>query len=204
MNPRTSACAAAADCGASRALRFRAACMAAQTDTADVRETTVCHEPELSGSDVTRLAAEDRGRLLVQILAKERRRLERFAIRAAGGMRADGEDVFQQACLQFCRAYPGGPNPLGWLFVAIRNEASHIHRQRKRRREASLHCDPARPGDGSSDPWALLECDGAGVDELVVRREEVRLVGRVMEGLKPDERRALVLFGYGYSVEPSA
>lgn len=137
--------------------------------------------------------------MLVEILAKERRRLERFAIRAVGGMRADGEDVFQQACLQFCRAYPGGPNPLGWLFVVIRNEASHIDRQRKRRREASLHNDPARPGDESLDPWAPLECDGAEVDELVVRREEVRLVGRVMEGLKPDERRALVLFGYGYS-----
>lgn len=102
------------------------------------------------GSEVTRLDAEDRGRLLGQILAKERWRLEKFAIRAVGRKRADGEDVFQQACLQFCRAYPGGSNPLGWLFVVIRHEASHLHRARRSRGESSIESTLKRPDEVNS------------------------------------------------------
>lgn len=166
--------------------------MAAQTDTTHVRSIS-SYQQSASHAE----AVDHRGRLLEEILETNDRRLERFA-RSIAGSREDGEDAVQQGCLQFCRCYEGSGDPVGWLFLTVKREALAIWRKKGRRRETSLNGFASQP-NVEVDLTAILESDGASVEEFVMRQDEARIVRMVLRRLKPDERRALWLLGLGHS-----
>jgi DNA-directed RNA polymerase specialized sigma24 family protein len=73
-----------------------------------------------------------------------------------------------------------------------------MRRKTSRRREASLDsCGDPRDG---GDPWCeAIPSEAAALEELAIRAEELANRWRLLADLKPDQRRALALFGFGLS-----
>ena len=99
----------------------------------------------------------------------------------------DADEALQRATLiLLTKAPPHPPRRLaGWMHVVTRREALAVRRERERLLAAEI-------GDA-------LPCGAPGPAERVERRERSRDRVRLLGRLKPDERRALVLKGHGYS-----
>ena len=135
--------------------------------------------------------------LLAEVLAQSEHLLRRQARRHAE-LLEDAEDALQSACVLFIERYRGDCDPLAWLYTTVKREAWGLRRRASRRREVSLDAPPVRGDEGQ--PWVeALPGDAPGPLELALRSAELAEVRGLMAGLKPDERRALLLLGLGLS-----
>ena len=122
----------------------------------------------------------------VLLLDRHGRSLLRLA-RRLSLCQADAEDALQRATLILLTkgpAYP--PNRLAaWMRVVTSREALAVRRERQRDLAGELR-----------EAWlGEMPCAAERFD----RRERSLERMRLLAGLKPDERRALVLRGHGYS-----
>ena len=99
----------------------------------------------------------------------------------------DAEDALQRATVILLTKGPPHPPPrlAAWMHVVTRREALAVRRERERM--LGLGVRDTFPGEGLS-PAEHLE-----------RREGARVRARMLGRLKPDEQRALILNGQGYS-----
>ncbi|MGE0065715.1 MAG: RNA polymerase sigma factor [Solirubrobacterales bacterium] len=134
-----------------------------------------------------------RAAILEQALSEARAALRRQARRHAPG-EAEAEDAFQEASIDFLRAYdgPAGVDAVRWLNVAIKHRAwEQGRKQRRARQRTAIEAD-----DG---PEIQLPAGTADPAERVVRTEEVERFMAALMQLKPDERTALLMFALGFS-----
>jgi RNA polymerase sigma factor (sigma-70 family) len=98
----------------------------------------------------------------------------------------DADDALQRATVILLTKAPPSPGSrlAGWMHVVTRREALAVRRERERLLGAEIG---EMPGAGP--------CPA----ERAERREGCRERARLLARLKPDERRALVLKGQGYS-----
>jgi RNA polymerase sigma factor (sigma-70 family) len=98
----------------------------------------------------------------------------------------DADEALQRATLiLLTKAPPHPPARLaGWMHVVTRREALALRRERERLLGAEV-----------GDVHASAPCPA----ERAERREDSRRRARLLARLKPDQRRALVLKGQGYS-----
>jgi RNA polymerase sigma factor (sigma-70 family) len=98
------------------------------------------------------------------------------------------EDALQDACVQFLRAYQGPPGlpALRWMQTTTKRCAWAIARRQRR-----------------EPPSELADLDAAGPEldpaHLAEREEQRRDRVAAVEALKPDQRSALILLGFGCS-----
>ena len=99
----------------------------------------------------------------------------------------DADEALQRATLiLLTKAPPHPPRRLaGWMHVVTRREALAVRRERERLLAAEV--------------GEALPCGAPSPAERAERRERSRDRVRLLGRLKPDERRALVLKGQGYS-----
>ncbi len=99
----------------------------------------------------------------------------------------DADEALQRATLiLLTKAPPHPPRRLaGWMHVVTRREALAVRRERERLLAAEV--------------GEALPCCAPSPAERAERRERSRDRVRLLGRLKPDERRALVLKGQGYS-----
>jgi len=135
--------------------------------------------------------------MLCQLLERDAFRL-RSQARLHAQRPSDAEDALQDACVQFLRYYDGpSEEALRWMYVVVKRCAWAIGRRASRTRETSFEL----PGADRKDE----ECEVIPTDESVglaaaaERSEAVSERFALLDGLKPDERRALLLLGMGYS-----
>jgi len=105
----------------------------------------------------------------------------------------DAEDALADACVQFLRFYAGPTeteDALRWMLLVAKRCAWEIARRRRRRREdRRVDLEGVEAGQiGRGDPAEDAE-----------RTEETERALAAIEGLAPDERDALILFGLGFS-----
>ncbi len=127
-------------------------------------------------------------RLAESLYRREHRRLLAMA-RRNSSCREDAEEALQDAFVLFIDHFdPAGEAPaLAWLVLTLKRRcwALYHQRQRRARREPERRIPPA----GRS----------AAPEEMAEVAESVARVRRLLEGLKPAERRALTLLALGYS-----
>ncbi|HVC06387.1 MAG TPA: sigma-70 family RNA polymerase sigma factor [Solirubrobacterales bacterium] len=112
---------------------------------------------------------------------------------------ADAEDALMEACLQFLRYYNGPPgvHALRWLMLCVKHRAWEIvARRRSREALGELSCTDAYDPDGHT---VHVPCQRPGPAERAERGEEVTEFFTALDRLKPDERTALLLLGFGLS-----
>jgi RNA polymerase sigma factor (sigma-70 family) len=99
----------------------------------------------------------------------------------------DADEALQRATLiLLTKAPPHPPRRLaGWMHVVTRREALAVRRERERLLAAEI--------------GEALPCGAPSPAERAERRERSRDRVRLLGRLKPDERRALVLKGQGFS-----
>lgn len=99
----------------------------------------------------------------------------------------DADEALQRATLiLLTKAPPHPPRRLaGWMHVVTRREALAVRRERERLLAAEV--------------GEALPCGAPSPAERAERRERSRDRVRLLGRLKPDERRALVLKGQGFS-----
>lgn len=135
-----------------------------------------------------------RKRVAVETYAQNETTLRRTARRYS--LCADDVEEALQRSLEIllCKAPSDDPLELiKWLQTVVKHEALGVRRERER----DLAGPAAAPGD---EDWvALLPAPANGPAEQVERREEVARSREVLQALKPQELRALTLFGEGYS-----
>jgi RNA polymerase sigma factor (sigma-70 family) len=127
-----------------------------------------------------------RTRAAVSLLGAHEVSLRRTA-RRVSMCHDDADEALQRATLiLLTKAPPHPPRTLaGWMHVVTRREALAVRRERERLLAAEV-------GDA-------LPCGAPSPAERAERRERSRDRVRLLARLKPDERRALVLKGQGYS-----
>lgn len=132
--------------------------------------------------------------LLCELLTQSDHLLRRQA-RQHAQLPEDADDALQFAYLRFIERYRGDCEPLAWLYTTVKREAWAMRRKASRQRELSC--------DGSIDRLDSDAASGADAaaqpDELAERREELLERKRLLGQLKPDERRALMIFACGFS-----
>lgn len=126
-----------------------------------------------------------RSRAAISLLEAQSAAFRRTARRVSICM-DDAEDAFQRAALILLEKGPPHPPPrlASWMHVVTKREALAIRRDRERLLAAEF-----------TDPTAGAPCPA----ERAERREWALGRARTLHRLKPDERRALVLQGEGYS-----
>jgi RNA polymerase sigma factor (sigma-70 family) len=140
--------------------------------------------------------AEDaaRKRAAVETYAQNETTLRRTARRYS--LCADDVEEALQRSLEILLRKAPGDDPLElikWLQTVVKHEALAVRRERER----VLAGPAAAPGD---EDWvALLPAPASGPAEQVERREEIARSREALQALKPQELRALTLFGEGYS-----
>ncbi|HEY5053731.1 MAG TPA: sigma-70 family RNA polymerase sigma factor [Solirubrobacterales bacterium] len=137
---------------------------------------------------------ERRARALDQLLRSERRSLLRQA-RFHSRRDEDAEDALNDACVQFLRFYdgPAGEDALRWMLLVVKRAAWAVGRRASDRE--------ARVRAGSAELALTFSYEQMGPEELVERGEDTERVIGLIEGLKPDERTALILLGLGCSYQ---
>jgi RNA polymerase sigma factor (sigma-70 family) len=128
-----------------------------------------------------------RAAILVELLADQRRRLLAQA-RFHSSRVEDADDALSDACVQFLRFYSGPPGDeaLHWMLTVVKRCAWAINR-RHDRREVEV---TAAIVDGS---------DRGSPAEAAERAEDTSEVSIALAQLKPEEREALILRGFGLS-----
>jgi RNA polymerase sigma factor (sigma-70 family) len=108
------------------------------------------------------------------------------------------EDVLGEACVQFMRFCDigRGGDPLPWMLVVAKRCAWAATR-RRRRSESRRQAVGSEPRDRSIEE--LLASGAPGPPEQAERLEELSRLVELIEGLKPDQRTALLLLGLGCS-----
>lgn len=141
-----------------------------------------------SGDDATRK------RVAVETYAQNETTLRRTA-RRYSLCGDDVEEALQRSLEILLRKAPSD-DPLElikWLQTVVKHEALAVRRERER----ELAGPAAAPSD---EDWvALLPAPANGPAEQVERREEIARSREALQALKPQELRALTLFGEGYS-----
>jgi RNA polymerase sigma factor (sigma-70 family) len=135
-----------------------------------------------------------RRRVAVETYAQNEATLRRTA-RRYSLCSDDVEEALQRSLEILLRKAPGD-DPLElvkWLQTVVKHEALGVRRERER--------DLAGPtGTADDEDWvALLPAPAGGPAEQVERREEIARSREALQALKPQELRALTLFGEGYS-----
>jgi RNA polymerase sigma factor (sigma-70 family) len=113
---------------------------------------------------------------------------------------ADAEDALQDACVQFMRKYDGpvGVDALRWMMLVTKRCAWAIGaRQRRHNSPLELNSTDA-PAEQSA---SLTLAANSHLDPaLLAERAETQTERRAaVQGLKPDQRTALLLLGFGLS-----
>ncbi len=135
--------------------------------------------------------------VLRKVLARSEQLLRRQAERH-GEFPEDAEDALQSAYLLFIERYRGDCDPVAWLQTTVKREAWGIRRKASRKREVSLDAPGRAVDDGT--PWVeAIPSEAPGPDERTFRDAEHRERERLLGQLKPDQQRALLLFGLGFS-----
>ena len=146
--------------------------------------------------------AEQRNRERVQVLAEELYRerfhyLRRIALRNGAG--ADAADVVNDAFAAFVDKFDPASDspPLAWLTLTLKRRCWAINRSRHLDRRAGhwVDRDSGEPRFSIAD----LPAEGVSVEESIERAEHVLEARQRLAKLKPAERRALGLFGAGFS-----
>jgi RNA polymerase sigma factor (sigma-70 family) len=142
-------------------------------------------------------ADERRAQMLCQLLDRDGAKL-RSQARLHAQRPADAEDALQDACVQFLRYYDGpAEEAILWMQVVVKRCAWAIGRRASRVRETGYELSPA---DGDSETHERDPADDAlGPAETAERDEAISERFALLDRLKPDERRALLLLGMGYS-----
>ena len=98
----------------------------------------------------------------------------------------DAEDAFARATLILLEKAPPHPPPrlAAWMHLVTKREALAVRRERERMLAGEMPDSPS----GAPCPAERAE-----------RRERARSKARILQRLKPDERRAIVLRAEGYS-----
>ncbi|HEU4739176.1 MAG TPA: zf-HC2 domain-containing protein [Solirubrobacterales bacterium] len=135
-----------------------------------------------------------RKRVAVETYAQNETTLRRTARRYS--LCADDVEEALQRSLEILLGKAPSDDPLElikWLQTVVKHEALAVRRERER----DLNGPPSAPGD---EDWvALLPAPANGPAEQVERREEIARSREALQALKPQELRALTLFGEGYS-----
>jgi RNA polymerase sigma factor (sigma-70 family) len=142
-------------------------------------------------------ATEQRARALDQLLRARRGKLLRH-IRFHSHDPEQAEDVLGESCVQFMRFWDGprDADPLPWMLVVSKRCAWAATRKR-RRIESRTKFVGMTPEPRSNEEVILA--GGPGPQEQVERAEDQAHLIELIEGLKPDERTALILLGLGCS-----
>ena len=145
----------------------------------------------------SRVQRERRAQLLEGLLRVQRETLIRQA-RFHSRRSEDAEDALSDACVQFLRFFDAGSgrDPLPWMQVVVKRCAWAIGRRRALREGREVHLAAEQAGE---KPAAQIRDQRLGPGELAERGAETAQVLALIEGLKPDERAALTLFGLGCS-----
>ena len=140
---------------------------------------------------------EQNARVLAEVLERKGHLLRRQARRHAE-LPDDVDDALQSAYLLFLERYNGVGEPLAWLYTTVKREAWAIRRRGFRQRERSLNW-VSDERDGDIDLTEALPSEAPGPSDLLARSESMSEQRQALTALKPDERRALWLFGFGLS-----
>jgi RNA polymerase sigma factor (sigma-70 family) len=137
-----------------------------------------------------------RDEILVDLLRRERPALLRQARRNSRDD-ADAEDALSEASVQFLRHYDGPPgrDALRWMMVVVRNCARDVSRRASRWQSGQT----VQLTDAEEPTTIIVAEHRRGPAETILRTEETAAIAELIEGLKPDERAALLLLGLGYS-----
>lgn len=134
-----------------------------------------------------------RKRVAVETYAQNETTLRRTARRYS--LCADDVEEALQRSLEIllCKAPSDDPLELiKWMQTVVKHEALAVRHERER-----VLAGPAAAGE---EDWvALLPAAADGPAEQVERREEIARSREALQALKPQELRALALFGEGYS-----
>jgi RNA polymerase sigma factor (sigma-70 family) len=140
-------------------------------------------------------------RLLEELIASHAQLLHGQAAKHTK-LASDAEDALHDAYALFLERYHGRLPALPYLMTTIKHSAWAISRRGERTRERSAH---DRAGaDSGFDLWERIPDLGPEPDTLAERHEEAERRRAAILALKPDERRALLLFGAGLSYEEIA
>jgi len=136
-----------------------------------------------------------RKRIAVETYARNETTLRRTARRYS--LCADDVEEALQRSLEILLRKAPSDDPLElikWLQTVVKHEALGVRRERER----ELAGPAAAPAD--DEDWvAMLPAAASGPAEQVERREEIARSREALQALKPQELRALTLFGEGYS-----
>lgn len=137
-----------------------------------------------------------RKRVAVETYARNETTLRRTARRYS--LCADDVEESLQRSLEILLRKAPSDDPLElikWMQTVVKHEALAVRRERERDLAG-----PAAAAAADDEDWvALLPASGAGPAEQVERREEIARSREALQALKPQELRALTLFGEGYS-----
>lgn len=127
--------------------------------------------------------------ILDELIAEHGATLRRQALRHAPSPEA-AEEAFQEACVQFLRAYEGPPGlaALRWMQTTTKRCAWAVGRTQRRDLGFADGVEEGLADHVVRDPAVLVERDEQ-------RRQRVARIER----LKPDERTALIMVGLGCS-----
>jgi len=136
-----------------------------------------------------------RKRVAVETYAQNESTLRRTA-RRYSLCADDAEEALQRSLeILLLKAPSDDPRELiKWTQTVVKHEAIGVRRERER-----ILAGPAVAVAGEEDWVALLPASADGPAEQVERREEIARSREALQALKPQELRALTLFGEGYS-----
>jgi RNA polymerase sigma factor (sigma-70 family) len=138
----------------------------------------------------------NRNAQLLEALFRSSEQLLRRQARKHAELPENAQDALQRACLLFLEHYDGRWEPLPWLYTTIKREAWALRRRVYRRRELSLDAPLCENGQA---PGETIASDARSSEERVGSTEQLEERRRALAALKPDQRRALFLFGMGHS-----
>jgi RNA polymerase sigma factor (sigma-70 family) len=111
----------------------------------------------------------------------------------------DAEEALQSAYALFIERYDCRFDALPWLLTTIKREAWRIAKRAHRRRELAITAAPRADGQGTTDLTDAFPDPDADPFERACRNQFTADSRAALERLKPDQRRALLLLGFGYS-----
>jgi len=137
-----------------------------------------------------------RNRAAIEIYAQNEATLRRTARRYS--LCADDVEEALQRSLEILLTKAPSENPrelIKWTQTVVKHEALGVRRERER-----ILSGPAAVAAPGAEDWvASVPAVADGPAEQVERREEIARSREALQALKPQELRALTLFGEGYS-----
>ncbi len=138
-----------------------------------------------------------RRELLDELLRIKGGYLRRQAFRHSQSPEA-AKEALQDAAIQFMRYFEGesANHAFGWMLTTVKRCAWAITRKARRRQPLVLS---ATDCDDREETSFIARDERPGPEELAERHAEHAETVRAFEGLKPDERTALLMLGLGCS-----